>query len=460
MAKLSRRDLLIRSSLGMGSVQLRSLVTGLPVPFLIGLANRTLAQELSDPRYLVISHLQAADPVGANAPGTYADDPNDSNDPLNMIEHPVAAELAATPATQQAALGFETPSTFNLGNVEVKAAAPWATLDEDLRANMAFWHHGTFTNAHPDFPAVRRFNGAIKGYDGSGSDELDATIAQETNQALGTLLEEPISVGGTRISYGGRELPILKPTDIQALFASSITNIDQMVQLRDGFIDRAYRTVKDDGTPAQKAFLEKYARSRSEAIEMGDSLGELITDIDGDDAANQAKMAVALLQLNLSPVITIGIPFGGDNHQDINLANEVDETTAAMPAINTLWQELKAANLHEKTIISSLNTFGRTLKRNATGGRNHNGRHHTMFVIGTNIKPGVIGGIEPENNNRDFIASAFSSTTGLTTGSTDIPYDETLVAAGKTLSKALGISEERINQRFDGGKIISAALKS
>jgi uncharacterized protein (DUF1501 family) len=194
---------------------------------------------------------------------------------------------------------------------------------------------------------------------------------------------------------------------------------------------------------------------------MGDSLGELITDVDGNDASNQVKVAVALIQLNIAPVVTLGLEFGGDNHQDINLSNEVTETEQAMLALNTLWDRLKAAGLEDKVVFASLNTFGRTLIRNDTGGRNHRGSHHNMFVFGAAIKPGIVGGIEPnfkDGKIKSFQATGINSVTGSSTGNLDIEYEDTLVSVGKTLAKSIGVSEERINQRIDGGKIITGAL--
>jgi hypothetical protein len=431
------------------------MVTGLPVPFLLSLSNPSMAQVETNTKFLILSHQQSGDPANANMPGTYADDPADSNDPLNSIDHPRVSELG------DAAIGYETPVSFNLGDQTVKGAQPWSTLAEDLRGRMGFWNHGTFVNAHPDFASVRRFNGALKGYDGSGSEGFGSFIAQETHQALATLGSESISLGGASIDANGRTLPILKPNDIKGFFSDTLSNIDQMVMYRDSFIDSAYSDVKENGTPAQKKFLADYGRSRQEAAAMGDSLGELITDVDGNDASNQVKVAVALIQLNIAPVVTLGLEFGGDNHQDINLSNEVTETEQAMLALNTLWDRLKAAGLEDKVVFASLNTFGRTLIRNDTGGRNHRGSHHNMFVFGAAIKPGIVGGIEPnfkDGKIKSFQATGINSVTGSSTGNLDIEYEDTLVSVGKTLAKSIGVSEERINQRIDGGKIITGAL--
>lgn len=171
-------------------------------------------------------------------------------------------------------------------------------------------------------------------------------------------------------------------------------------------------------------------------------------------------MAVALIQTGIAPVITLGMIFGGDNHGDDTLAGEVENTTAAMPALTTLWEKLKAANIEDKVVFSSLNVFGRTFLRNSNNGRNHNGRHHCMFTFGSTVKPGVVGGIEPVSKDGSIIgfsATGINAANGKTRNA-DIPYDQTLVSVGKTLARSVGISEERINVRFSGGKIITGAL--
>lgn len=445
----SRRELMVRSALGFGSLPLKSLITGLPVPFLLGLAqgsNLAHAMSNSSKKYFIISHKGGGDPVNISCPGTYAN-PNRANDPRSSVGHPDVD-------------GFKTPTTFRLGRKSVRAAEPWSTLDEDLRANMGFWHHGTYTNAHPDFASVRRFNGAIKGPDGNGSAEISALIAEETSKDLAPVVPEPLSLGGDRVQFGGRFLPTLQPLDVKGLFSGGVKNLDAMVALRDNFIDSAYYTVKKNGTPAQRKFLDEYAKSRQEASTVSDGLGALITGIDGNDSKNQAVLAVALLQLNVCPVVTLGLNFGGDTHTGSD--DEVRETTSEMAVLNTLWKELKGANLEDRTIVTSLNVFGRGMVRNSADGTNHNGSHHAMFTIGTNIAPGIIGGVEPVRKNNkitNFQATGINSGTG-NAGNADIPFSETLVSVGKTLAKAVGIDDSIIDKRFDGGKIISAALNS
>ncbi len=449
---IARRTFLLKSALSFGSLPMQSLVTGLPVSFLAGtglagLSNRAFAAD--DYKYLIISHMRTGDPINANMPGTY---PANNSDVLSNIDHPDAP-------------GFKVPTDFKLGTVDVKAAAPWAKLPNDLRARMGFWNHGTYVNAHTDFQAVRRFNGAVKDekFSLNSKEEFDGFISQETANGLGCVLKEPLSVGGNRINYDGQSVPIFEPDAIKGLFASNAGNIERMIKARDHFVDRNYRSIKNNGTPAQKKFFDRMVQSRQTAATVSEELSSRVSGINGDDPTNQAKMIVALIQVNVAPVYTFGIPFGGDNHQDNDLSDEVQETTKAMEYIETLWKELKSAGKQNDVVVTSLNPFGRTLLRNSRGGRDHNGLHHGMFVFGQDIKPGIVGGLEPVRTGgkvTEFKASAIQSNTGKARANGDIPFEETLVSVGKTLAKAVGISDARIEKRLDGGKIIKGALNS
>lgn len=450
---LTRRSALMANALSFGSVAMRSLVTGLPAAFLMGKPEYTWAAA-GDAKFLILSHQSTGDPLNANCPGSYGN-PNNANDPLHQIEHPTVQELGAK------AGGFENPVNFNLGSKTVRAAQCWSELPQSLLERSAFWHHGTFTNAHPDFKVVMGLNGALKGPSLSGTDHFGSFIAQENAEKLGTLSKEMICVGGSSTHSNGVAAPILKPAQLKTIFAAKVAEFDRMVAMRDQFLDRTYADLKTNGTPAQRAFLDRYATSQQEAQALGDSLGGLIEDINSNSTADQAKMAAALIQLKVSPVITLGLQFGGDNHNDTSLGLEVDQTLQTMDALKVLWQKLNTAGVADQVVFASINVFGRTLLRASNGGRDHNGSHHAMYLFGPTIKPGVIGGLESYQRRRDqidFSAKCINSANGLTGGASDIPFTETLSAVGKTLASAVGVPNARINERIDGGKIITAAL--
>ena len=451
---LSRREALLASALSYGSLAMRSLLTGLPTAFLLGKSEASWAAA-SDAKFLILSHMSNGDPLNANAPGAYGN-PNNANDPLHQIEHATVAELG------NKAAGFATPTAFTLGGKQVRAAQPWSTLPSDLLARSAFWHHGTYTNAHPDFEVVVGLGGALKGPEGSGGDHFGSFVAQENHANLGTLSAELIRVGGSATRSNGVPAPQLNPLTLKSIFGAKVAQFDRMVAMRDQFLDQTYQDIKTTGTPAQRKFLDRYASSRQEAQNLGDSLADLITDISGNSPADQAKMAAALVQLKVAPVITLGMPFGGDNHQDTDLTNEVDETIVTIDAFKTLWDKLTFARIQNDVVFASLNVFGRTLKRASNGGRDHNGNHHCMYVFGSPIKAGVVGGLETYQRRSgpagiDFKARAINAGNG-TTSNANIPFEQTLSSVGKTLATAVGIDAARINKRIDTGRVITGAL--
>jgi uncharacterized protein (DUF1501 family) len=112
--------------------------------------------------------------------------------------------------------------------------------------------------------------------------------------------------------------------------------------------------------------------------------------------------------------------------------------------------------LKQDVLIGTLNVFGRTLKKKGMGGRDHNSGHHVMMLMGNGIKGGIVGGVVPNGQNTDYIASAIDSATGAKGG--DIPFEETLGAAGKTLGHALGVSEARLDQMIEGGKVVKSVI--
>jgi uncharacterized protein (DUF1501 family) len=203
-------------------------------------------------------------------------------------------------------------------------------------------------------------------------------------------------------------------------------------------------------------FIDRYARSRDEARNVGASLGDMLSGLPLDDEPDgprdQALTAAALLRLGITPVVMIHVPFGGDNHADPGLVREADETEIGLGALQFLFDQL--GEIRDQTTIATLNTFGRTLAR-ATDGRGHNGQHHAMVVIGPRVEPGVYGGVEPVGD--DFGATSIDSVTGAAGG--DIAASDTLVAAAATLAKLVGMPDDRIAARIPDAPFIQAAVR-
>lgn len=436
--KTSRRHLLRGALFGAGALGLRSLATGLPPSFL-STGSTAHAAEPGQHDYLIISHSGLGDPLNANAPGTY----------VEGTEHNPSALLAA--------------EDFQLGSQMTRAAKPWAQLSEDLRTRMAFIHHHTYTNAHPEMPKVLSGHGAVTAIESNAAEMFTSALASFLGDSLGTIQKEPVTLGRTRLTYEGRPLDLVQPTELKSLFNEPEDLDAELRKLRDHELDRVYSELRSKGTPGQMRFLDRYARGREQARQIGSELTALLDRVPLDpdqqnSGSDQVIAAVALLKLNVAPVVSLYIPFGGDNHGDNELADEAAATVSGTASMQLLFDELKAAGLADRTTFASLNVFGRTLLRNGSGGRNHNGNHHTMCLFGPRVKGGVIGGIE--RGKRDFEATGIDSATGASAPDGDIQPEESLESAMRTLGASTGVADEVLDSAVKGGKRIGAALSA
>lgn len=429
--RTNRRRFLQMMFTSAGVIGLRSLVTGLPVPFLLD-PRAAAAAEL--PTFLILSVAREGDPLNANCPGSY----------VSGVSHPSDPEMQETPVT--------------LGSVATSAAKPWSTLDAELRGRLAFLHHRNGTAAHTELENLLRGHGSIRSEQGNGIEMLPSAISLETSAALATRQVEPLSVGPERMSFQGRWLDNPSPSKIKALFSGSAAVDSALATLRDSTLDAIYGQVKASGSPLQKDYLNRWAMSREQAKSLGNSLGSLMLSTDEDyidGAVDQITTAVVMLGLGLSPVVTVHIPFGGDNHQDPGLALEAQQTNEGVAALGELWRQLKAAGLQDRTTFATLNTFGRSLK--GTNGRAHNGNHHVMAMFGPRVQPGVYGGVVPVDS--DFGASAIDSRSGQAKPDGDIAVGDTLLAAVATLATAVGVPADRLAVRIPGARRLLSATR-
>jgi hypothetical protein len=420
---------------GAGLLGLRSLATGLPKSWLLG-ERSAQAADLT-PQFLILATSSNGDPLNANAPGSFVG--GAQNSPL--------PELAA------AAVAF--------GDSTHQAAQCWGTLPSELRARLAFFHHRTYTNAHPEHRKVMALQGAAKSVNGNGQEMLPSLLSSELAGALDTIQVEPIPLGNELITYEGRALDSIDPTGLKSLFDQPDDLLTGLTSLRDQQIDEIYADLRVNGTRMQRQFLDRYALGREQVRKLGEDLAQLLTRLpidpaDRDSPVDQVIAAVALIKLKVAPVVTMHLPFGGDNHNDSDLTVEAQDTVSSIATLGTLWSELSAQGLQDQVTFASLNVFGRTLKRNAGGGRNHNQNHHVMTFFGKHVRGGVIGGVDVVDN--DFGAVAIDSKTGQASANGDIDPLASLESAGKTLAAALQVPDDRIEQRITGGKVVSAAL--
>lgn len=419
-----------------GGLALRALATGLPLSFL-SLPRRVRAQE-AETSYLVLAISDRGDPLNANAPGSYVE---------GVVNNPLP-ELA--------------PTTVRLGAMETRAARPWAELPETLRSRLAFFHFRTGVVTHPQMDEVLHLRGAVTSTEGAREEMLPSMLAAEAAPSLGTILRDPIPLGREGLSASGLPLDGISPAELKNLFATSLSGLDRLASLRDQAIDQIYADVRASGTRQQRTFLDRHVQSRDQARALGEQLSTLLERVSDnpmnevEEARDQILAAVALFRLNVSPVVTIHIPFGADNHQDATLEDEAAAHLSGIGLIETLHQELTAAGLLDRTTFATLNVFGRTLLPNRAGGRDHNGNHHVMAAFGPRVRPGVYGALAREGN--DFAAMAIDAETGRGVPDGNVPADETLLAAGRTLVRWMGLPDEVSERRLTGGRAVEAMV--
>jgi hypothetical protein len=433
---ISRRKALMSALFGAGYVGLRALATGIPAGILMkgrrAFADGEACANPAKAQFIILNTSAAGDPINANVPGTY-DDPN--------IAH------SADPAMA--------PTQLMLGGVAARAALPWSTLPQSVLDRTTFWHLMTNTPVHPKEPDVLKLMGMI--YAG---EMLPSLLAKQLAPCLGTVQTQPITLGATSpsegLSFSGQALPIIPPLALKATLTSPTGPLANLKTLRDQTLSQLDELYRGTANQSQKKYLDSLIASQSEVRGIRQDLLNALTSIRDNSIASQITAAITLIQMNVTPVIAIHIPFGGDNHTDAALANETRQTVSGVAAIGSLMSQLAAAGLSDKVTFLSLNVFGRTLGPTTVDGRDHNANHQVSIAIGKAFKPGVIGGVGPVA--RDFGALAIHSQDGRGGAGGDVEPVATLPSFGKTVLTAVGVDNATIDESITAGKVIPAAL--
>ena len=437
----SRRELLIRTLFGAGMLGLRSLATGIPLSILadprraLGAGSATACPPNAAAQYILFSSSGDGDPVNANVPGAYA---------MTGIAHPTDPTMA--------------PTSLMLAGKQYTAAAPWALLPQAMLDRTCFFHHGTYTNDHSDLSEVMRLQGLVL-----QRDMLVSMIAAQLAGCLGTVQSEPLALGprssSESLTAQGRPQPILSPAALAGVLSPPAGPLGQIQQIRDADLDRLNAWFKQNGSSAQRDFLDRYATSQQQARSISQSLLNTLANITDNSPNSQVAAAVVLFRMNVSPVISIHIPFGGDNHTDPSLATEAKQTVSGVAAIGNLWTQLNAAGLQDRVTFAMMNVFGRTLSAaRYTNGRDHQGDHHVTVLIGKPFHGGVVGGLEPTNSDYRAMSIDSSSGAAVAAGAGDIPFSDTLAALGKTLAAGCGVDRGFVDQDIRRGKLVAGAL--
>jgi hypothetical protein len=432
---INRRNLLMSSLFGAGYVGLRALATGLPVSFLLN-PRRAIAQDAciskAAAQYFIMQTSGLGDPINANVPGMY-EDPN--------ITHSADPTMV--------------PTNLQIGGQSYMAAQPWSTLPQTVLDRTNFWHIITDTPVHPNEPKVLGLMSTI-----TPAEMFPSLIAKYMAPCLGTVQTQPISLGAITpsesLTFDGAALPTIPPLALKATLANAPGPLTNLQKLRDSTLDQLSELYQTGSSAAQRSFLDALVLSQTQVRNINQSLLSALDSIADNTAASQLTAAIALIQMNVSPVLTIHIPFGGDNHHDTALATEAAETVTGVATIVSLMAQLAAANLQDKVTFMSLNVFGRTVGPANTDGRQHNPNHQVSITIGKPFKGGVIGGVAPFQG--DYGALAIDSTTGAGVSTGDVFPVDSLPSFGKTVLSAVGVDTATVNDAITGGKVIPAAL--
>src|SRR6185312_10529209 len=144
-----------------------------------------------------------------------------------------------------------------------------------------------------------------------------------------------------------------------AALKATLTNpagpLSNLQPLRDQTLNQLYDLYKNGASPAQKAYVDSLVTSQQQVRSINQTLLDQLSSIKDNSAASQVVAALALIQMNVTPVVAIHIPFGGDNHRDVGLANETAQTVSGVATIASLMQQLQAAGLQDKVTFASLN---------------------------------------------------------------------------------------------------------
>jgi hypothetical protein len=434
----TRRNVLMSTLFGAGYVGLRALATGVPAAALLkgreAFADGATCIDKSKAQYFIMSTSGQGDPINANAPGMYGD---------TGIIHP---DPVANP--------MMAPATMSIGGQNYTAALPWTQLDPSIVSRMTFWHIMTNTPVHPKQPDVQKLLGASY-----ANEMLPSLLAKQLAPCLGTIQTQPITLGALTpsegLSFSSQPLPIIPPLALKATLTSPTGPLANLQQIRDQTLAQLDTLYRGHASPAQKKYLDSLILSQSQVRNIKQDLLSSLGNIMDNSVQSQITAAIALIQMNVTPVIAIHIPFGGDNHPDAGLVTESAQTVTGVQAIGQLMAAIPMS-LKDSVSFMSLNVFGRTLKLNNQGGRDHNPNHQVSITIGKPFASKVIGGVGAVAN--DFGALAIDSTTGQGATGGDISPAETLASFGKTLLAAVGTDSATIDQSILSGKVVTAAL--
>jgi hypothetical protein len=439
---ITRRKALLSTLFGTGYIGLRSLATGIPVSVLLhgpkALAGTPTSCSNANAQYVIMSTCGSGDPISCNAPGTY------DGGLATALAHPTASSMA--------------PTALTINGTKTVAAAPWATLPQTVLDRMSLWHMQTNTPIHPAEPRVLGLYGATM-----PNEMLPSLLSAALQPCLNTVQAQPIALGAAspseQLTFKGQPLPVIPPLALKDTLTSpsvkGLLGINNLQSLRDSTLATVESIYSSAGTPAQQSFIESMIISQQQLRSLNQTLIGQIAELPDNSVASQVSAAITLMQLNVSAVYTIHIPFGGDNHFDSNLTAEATQTVSGFASLANMFTALTTASLIDNVSFLSLNVFGRTMAAaNNMNGRGHNENHHLGIAIGKPFAGGIIGGVTAVAP--DYGCTSIDPTTGAAGGSLQ-PVD-TLAAFGATVMTAVGVDPTYVSSVIPNATVVQAAL--
>jgi len=434
MSILNRRQLLGASLAGAGLIGLRSMATGLPISFLLNPKSaRADAACAASAQYLILSMSASGDALNCNVPGTYDLPATFASGTINHSD-PSDMTMAATP--------------LKIGAQQWTAAKPWSTLPQNILDRSVFFHHSTGTANHGELGRVLQLFGALR-----RGQWLPSYFAKTMRSCFNTVQAQPVTIGGEQLSFEGQYLPKLTPTGLKAVLSAPQDLAAKLQGLRDDTLSKLNATLKENRaqTTAERAYLDNMALSQSDLRTMIQQVATDLATIQSDDASNQVIAAALLIKMNVTPVVTIHLPFSGDNHSDANFNNEATQTNASINNIKTLMAKLKSYGLDDKVTFATLNVFGRMF--DTQNGRGHNASHAVSLMIGKGFKGSVVGGILPGGHAADIDPSTGAAAEGGALAASD-----SLASVAKTLGAGIGLTDAQLNDQITAGTAIRSVI--
>src|SRR6478609_8666697 len=434
MSILNRRQLLGASLAGAGLIGLRAMATGLPISFLLNPKYVRAADGCAtSAQYLILSMSANGDALNCNVPGTYDLPASFAAGTINHAD-PTDMSMAATPLT--------------IGGKQWTAAKPWSTLPQNILDRTVFFHHSTGTANHGELGRVLELFGSLR-----RGQWLPSYFAKTMRACFNTVQTQPVTIGGEQVSFEGQYLPKLTPTGLKAVLSAPQDLAAKLQGLRDDTLNKLNKALKENRaqTTAERAYLDNMALSQNDLRTMIQQVATDLSTISGDDAANQVTAAALLIKMNVTPVVTIHLPFSGDNHSDASFNTEATQTSASVNNIKTLMTKLTTYGLQDKVTFATLNVFGRGF--DGLNGRGHNASHAVSVMIGKGFKGGVVGGIVPGGHAADI-----DHATGAASVNGELAAANSLASVAKTLGIGIGLTDEQVNDQITSGTAIRSVI--